>query len=151
MIPLLLSDWLVKITWNPSSVSTQPHWMAKVTWNFSSVHTHSHWLIGITWKDSSVSVHSYWMIRGHMSGHGCPVWEPQFLLAVENQMDVFCGNVYSDWSVYYNHIHINIMVMSYSDVMLYHIFIFEWFCLHLLGLWLGGFNRLWISLWYEFL
>ena len=56
----------------------------------------------ITWKDSSVSVHFYWMMRGHMSGHECPVWEPQFLLAVENQMEVFCGNVY------FNHILINI-------------------------------------------
>ena len=37
--------------------------------------------------------------------HECPVWEPEFLLAVENQMDIFCGNLYSDWSVYYNHIH----------------------------------------------
>ena len=86
----------------PSSVSVHPHWMVKVTWNSSSVSTYSHWLIGITWKDSSVSVHSSWMIRGHMSGHECPVWEPQFLLAVENQMEVFCGKVYS------NHLHINI-------------------------------------------
>ena len=74
------------------------------------------------------------MIKGDMSGHECPVWEPQFLLAAENQIDVFCGNVYSDWSVYYNEHQMthNIMIMSPSDVMLYHIFISEWFCLHML-------------------
>ena len=78
-----------------------------------------------------------------MSSHECPVWEPQFLLAVENQMVVFCGNVYSDWSVYYksytyqHQMTYDIMMMSSSDVMLYHIFVSEWFCLRMLGLWLG--------------
>ena len=131
----------------------------------------SNWQIGTTWQDSSVSIHSYWIIKGHMSGHECPVWEHWFLLAVKNQMEVFCGNTYS------NHFHINIrwlmttsddlmstsddlcqcqmthdiMLMSYSYVMLYHIFISEQFYLHLLGLWLGGFNGFRISLWYEFL
>ena len=62
----------------------------------------SNWQIGTTWLDSSVSIHSYWMIRGHINGHECPLWEPWFLLAVENQMEVFCGNTYS------NHFHINI-------------------------------------------
>ena len=79
-----------------------------------------------------------------MSGHECPVWEPQFLSAVENQIDVFCENMYSDWSVYYNHtctyqhqMTHDMMMMLSSDVMPYHIFVSEWFCLHMLGLWLG--------------
>ena len=40
----------------------------------------------------------------------------------------------------------DIMMTSSSDVILYHIFVSERFCLHVLGLWLGVFNRLWISL-----
>ena len=31
----------------------------------------------------------------------------------------------------------DVMMMLSSDVMLYHIFITEWICLHVLGLWLG--------------
>ena len=43
----------------------------------------------------------------------------------------------------------DVMIMSSSDVMLYYIFVAEQFCLHVVGLWLGVFNRLYVSLWYR--
>ena len=151
MIPSLLSDWLVKIAWKPSSVSVHPHWMAKVTWNFSSASTHFQLA---NWNHMTGFISQHTFLLDNKRSH-----EWSWMPCVGTLIPIGCWksngsflweHVFKSFSYQHQMTH-DIMLMSYSYIMLYHIFIFEWFCLHLLGLWLGGFNGFRISLWYEFL
>ena len=145
--------------------------MAKVTWNFSSARTHFQ-LANWNHMTGFISQHTFlldnkrshewlWMPCvgtlipiGCWKSNGSFLWERVFKsFSYQHQMThnkIRWLMTRSADPCQHQMTH-DIMLMSYSYVMLYHIFISERFCLHLLGLWLGGFNRFRISLWYEFL
>ena len=72
MLPLLLSNWLVEITWTPSSVSAHSHWMVKVTWNSSSFIIHSYLT---DWNHMTGSISQCMFLLDDKRSHEWP-WMP---------------------------------------------------------------------------
>ena len=60
-----------------------------------------HMFLLADWNHMKGFISQHMILLDDKKSHECPAWAPQFLLAAKNQMDIFCENLYSDWSVYY--------------------------------------------------